>query len=734
MKRKLNVCLNITIAVLALFSLVSCYENVIDDSFHKPDVDEEYYEVNEKVCILKEEMIQYIDEMVNSDSLLVFRADTPEEALPKEGTFLFVPVSENTPYGFLARVDSIERGDKIKVHTSTLALEEVFEYLSIDETTDMQSEFVGVFDDEGNPIAYEIMDTTDIDLNDISVNAVPTRSVEAMEWDKCIKFPMSFYKSESGNNKVEVNGAVYVGFKDFDFDADISIFNFKYLNLTATPFVKVAGSINATTGRGVEATKRLAQLRYRLTFPTPLAGIPLIVPVTVYVYGTVGASGEIGATLTLQYDYECKANVRYRNGNWSSDIKHGGFDNKSPWIPGEFSVKGEVYAGAKIGVLVGLYSATSGIGLNSIPKVALGAEAKLSSEDLLKVNPEVYLSFAAGSEIYCVAEIFGWKLGKYTMELPELTLWKGNTYLLPNISDFEAKANKSSADITWKHDSFYFLEPLGLRTGATVFESDMVTEVDSYEPDPVKYNFYTSVYSANAEGLKYGKKYYAAPYATWGNNKWYGDMVEFTTEASNDDEENGGDDDNEGDGDDEEDGDGDGDGDDDGDGDNDDDDGDGDDDENYYDGIYRITVLGNAYKYFPIGKTCDIKVKNGVCEGVSDETIIKNEKTELGNGRTHWYRVSRGCYIGYWDGEFSITVDHYIEDMIYSNRKDEDGEEYMYFHQYDEAYYYAEFKFSAIAGIYEAYDSGYWTHDHSMNPVYTISCPFDVKIQLERIQ
>lgn len=99
MKKKLNVCLNIAIAVLALFSLVSCYENVIDDSFHKPDVDEEYYEVNEKVCILKDEMIQYIDEMVNSDSLLVFRADIPEEALPKEGTFLFVPVSENTPYG-----------------------------------------------------------------------------------------------------------------------------------------------------------------------------------------------------------------------------------------------------------------------------------------------------------------------------------------------------------------------------------------------------------------------------------------------------------------------------------------------------------------------------------------------------------------------------------------------------------------------------------------------------------
>lgn len=513
--------------------LVSCYENVIEGAFVRPDVNEKYYDVNDKICILKEEAIPYIEEKVTSDSLLVFSGNTPEDALPKVGVMLYVPVSDNTPYGFLARVVSIEKGSSIKIHTETLPIEEVFDFLSIDTTMTVINEFEGVFDDEGNPIVYEIIDTSDIDLNDFTVEQTLTRGIETMEiTDKCVKFPINIYEAESGNDKVEVSGAVYAGIKNFKLDLDVSNHSFKYLNFDTTPFVKLAGDVSVTSGRKIEKSKRLAQLRFKLTVPTPLAGVPLIIPVTIYVYGTFGAAGELGATLRLQYDYECKANVRYKNGSWGSDVKHGGFDNKSPWVPGKFDVNGEIYAGSKIGVLVGLYSATSGIGVNTIPKIALGTSAELSSEDLLKVNPEVYLSFAAGGEIYCVAELFGWKLGKYTLELPELTIWKGSVKLLPEIEDFEARGSKSSADISWKHDSYYFLLPLGVHTGTTVYESDGVTEVRSYTPSPTHPETFTSQYAVNAAGLQAGKKYYAAPYASWGNYRWYDDKVEFTTEAS----------------------------------------------------------------------------------------------------------------------------------------------------------------------------------------------------------
>lgn len=521
---------HILIIFITLLSITSCYENIIEGSIDRPHVNEQYYDSNDNICILKEEMTQYIDDMVISDSLLIFNANIPEEALPKVGTNIFIPVSDKTPYGFLAKVSSIERGSKVYIQTTTLPLEEVFDYLSIDNTVEITNEFEGVYDDDGNPIEYEIIDTTNIDLSDTTIKSISTRAFEVMELGNCVKFPIKIYKSE--NSKISVDGAIYAGFKNFDLDIDISNHSFKYLNLTATPFLKVAVSGNVSTEKKVEATKRLAQLRYRLTIPTPLAGVPIIVPITVYVYGTVGASGEIGATFTLQYDYECYNNIRYKNGSWSSDIKHGGFDNKSPWTPIEFNVNGEIYAESKIGIIAGLYSATTGVGFNVIPKVSVGTSAELSSTDLLKINPEVYLSLKASSEIYCVAEIFGWEIGKYTMELPELTIWKGNTYLLPNINKFEAKANKSSADITWQHDSFYFLSPLGVKTGTTVFESDMSTEVNSYEPTPTHPNFYTSVYSVNASGLQYGKKYYAAPYASWGEFKWYGDMEEFCTEAS----------------------------------------------------------------------------------------------------------------------------------------------------------------------------------------------------------
>ena len=325
---------------------------------------------------------------------------------------------------------------------------------------------------------------------------------------------------------------VYVGFDKFDLDIDVNKFKVNYINLDATPYIKLAAQGTFSTESKIELEDRIGQLRFKVTIPTPI-GVPVIVPITLYMYGTCGIKGELSATLGLQYKYNCNCVATYKNGQWTSKTTHGGFDNKSPWVVSQFDVKGEIYSGARLGLLAGLYSATSGIGFNVIPNFSISAEAKLASLNLLKANPEVGLNLLVGSDVYCVAKIFGKELGKYSLKFPDYILWSTKMYLLPNIENFTATGASSSADISWSHNGLYFLEPIGIKTGTTIFEDDKTTEHASYTPSPTsKNNMGYCTYNVTATNLNPGSTYYAAPFASWNNFKWYGDKEEFTTEAS----------------------------------------------------------------------------------------------------------------------------------------------------------------------------------------------------------
>lgn len=528
--KKLRIVIVATIAIFA-FSMCGNKDDNID-----VEINNQYFSTTNDIHIYKEDVVQYISEEIVDGSLIVFDGNIPNEALPKKNSHIYIPVSEKTPYGVLARVKSIQKEEKISVEIEPLSLDEAFEYLSVDETTSITPELEGVFDTEGNPIDFEIVDTTAINYNDSVVAQMHTRATKEFEFDwnwkdECLKFPVRLYKGQSGKDKIEVSGTAFVGFRNFDFDIDIANKELKYVNLNTTPYIKLGLSSKVTTGNKLEFSERIGQIRFRIIIPTPV-GIPIIIPVTTYVYGTCGIKGELSATLGLQYEYNCNCVATFKNGQWTSNVTHGGFNNKSPWTVGEFDVKGEIYSGSKIGLLVGLYSATSGIGFNIEPKLSLATQAKLSSEDLLKTNPEVELSLKAGSDVYCVAGLFGKQLAKYSLEFPDFTLWSQTTYLLPNITDFTAIGSSASADISWWHDPFYFLELAGLKTGTTIYESDGTTEVDSYKPSPSSTTYEKYSYNVNATGLEAGKTYYAAPFAYWGDYMWYGEKEEFTTEAS----------------------------------------------------------------------------------------------------------------------------------------------------------------------------------------------------------
>lgn len=491
------------------------------------------------IYVLSDKAIGYIDSTIQSDSLIVFSGNTPDDALPKVGSPFYIHESKKAPYGMLARVISVQKGANISVFTKPLSLEEAFENLSINTTSTVAEELEGVFDENDNPIDFEIVDTADIDLNNISVISKTrkelTRAHEdfKFDWDwksQCLKFPIKLYKGKSGKDEIDITGAAHIGFRKFELKIEIKNHKLNYVNFEAIPYLKVGLDNKVKTGSKLELSDRLGKLRFKIAIPTPV-GIPVIIPITWYIDGACGIIGELSAKLGLQYEYNCNCFASYTNGQWSSKTIHGGFRNKSPWVVSEFDVKGEIYSGYKIGILAGLYSATTGIGFNASPKFTISTHAKLSSTDLLRNNPKVSLNLNVGSEVYCVAKLFGKELGKYSLQFPDYILWSENAYLLPNIKEFEAVGRNTSANISWSHDKFYFLEPFGVKTGVAIFESDGVTEVKSYKPSPTDTNTNDAYYLMAVTGLKAGMTYFAAPFAYWGSYTWYGDKKAFYTEA-----------------------------------------------------------------------------------------------------------------------------------------------------------------------------------------------------------
>ena len=154
--------LSLVALVAIMAAMYSCKES--EDSSKNTSLSVFFTEVN-GIYILSDKATEYIESTILSDSLIVFSSNTPNDALPKTELPFYIPVSKKAPYGMLAKVISVQRGANISVLTEPLSLEEAFDNLSIDTTFTFTKELEGVYDANGYPLDFEIIDTTDIDLN-----------------------------------------------------------------------------------------------------------------------------------------------------------------------------------------------------------------------------------------------------------------------------------------------------------------------------------------------------------------------------------------------------------------------------------------------------------------------------------------------------------------------------------------------------------------------------------------
>ena len=96
--------------VCCLFS--SCKDS--DDSLQGPSPSQPHAVVGD-VSVLPNDVCNYIENTIDDNSNIIFSNNTPDNLLPNVGSTIYIPESDKTPYGILAKVVSIQKGGNISV-------------------------------------------------------------------------------------------------------------------------------------------------------------------------------------------------------------------------------------------------------------------------------------------------------------------------------------------------------------------------------------------------------------------------------------------------------------------------------------------------------------------------------------------------------------------------------------------------------------------------------------------
>lgn len=478
------------------------------------------------VTVAPPEFADYIESIVwSSDSTeqtITLNGEIPGDLIPSAGSILVLDQCERFPFGFGATIISIKRGQSVVLDCMTPNLSQFAESfdLSTDDNT-LTAELFDVTDSDGNPIEYEEISPE----TDLGSRATFEHHVN----NKILSLPFDIEVSNSTAwDNLRFSGKVYCGFRHLG----VKLTKERGQRMTASFNIEpVAGfSAQSTVTGKVEAKKEVRIGQIRFTVKGTIAGVPVILPVTFYVYFVAEATGKISCTLELSSEYNASYTVSNESGHWAS-VKNGDKNsNEKPWAISHIDLEGSISGGIKGGVMVGIYSATVGVGLNFTPKYTLSASASLSSTDLYKINPLVESKAEIETEIYCAARLFGADLGKYSYNFPAIELFRRTMHLFPGISDFKARCpeDKASATVTYKREKRFFLEGLDSEEGIVLMDKDKTplsyhqTTSRGEDDDKISKEYYFSWLSPR-------RKYYVAPYYKIFGKTFIGNEYEMRT-------------------------------------------------------------------------------------------------------------------------------------------------------------------------------------------------------------
>jgi hypothetical protein len=527
--------------ILAVVLLLSCSDDKNEQTPQTP-----FNEPTSEVKVYTEAEANYVAEEP-SENTLVFGSNTPDNVLPKVGEIIQMPISESTPYGFLGRVISVDKSEKITVSTETVPLEEAFPNLSLDaDLTEMQN--VELIDEDGNPVDFYI---EDIEEDSTSMKKARTRGwgvedqdennkhtkLSEFDWKKKklkIPIPESWVKRFT-QEKIDVSGVFELSFDGSDIKMDNKDGDTKYIDIDIRPRITVGvnlkGHIKQLGDKGKKEWKT-PNLTFRGVIPVG----PVTFPITIPICGKAQLEGDFSTSVELRFNKYFRFHRVCNNGKWSQPVSETPIvENTSPWYITEFDASGKFCFGPDIEINIGIYTSLAGLGIEFYPNGYLRANASISSMNPFEANAKVEVGVGMEWRAYCRAELFGKKVEPFSIKLPEVTFIKRTMSLFPSVSEFDATGGSSAAEISWLTDSYYLLEPLNIvKTGTTIYKRDY-TEYSSHFPEATSTDRKSQRhYNVNVTGLQAGTTYYAAPTMSVLGFKWVADKgqwKEIETEA-----------------------------------------------------------------------------------------------------------------------------------------------------------------------------------------------------------
>lgn len=527
---------------ISLALLASCHKGSIGQLPQR-----NFNEPSSEVKVYTEEDAQYVVEEP-TETTLTLSSDIPDELMPKIGEIILMPMSEQTPSGFLGRVVSIDTVDYVRLQTEIVPLEEAFPNLCLDVSLNKMKN-VELLDEDGTPLEFYLVDSDDTEevadfengpqtRADISIDKKKEKytKVTEFDWEKKkleIPIPESWVKKFT-KEKIDLNGVIELSFEGSDFKTDNKDGESKYIDIDIHTRFTVGANVEGHIKQLVnDKDGKKEWTTPKLTFKGVIPIGPVTFPITVPISGKARVKGDFSTSLELRYNKYFRYHRVYKNGKWSEPEQDTpSVEKKSPWYISEFDASGEFSLGPNIEINIGVFTSKAGIGIEFYPNGYLKAEASISSLNPFDFNPEVEVGVGMEWRVYCRAELFGKKVEPFSMDLPDIPFLKRTLSLFPSISEFEVIGESSLAELSWLSDSYYFLEPLGVKTGAVLYEPDGNTIRETFYPDQDEIDrLGKRHYHQDVIGLQPGRTYYASPLIKWGFFSWKGEKQPIQTEG-----------------------------------------------------------------------------------------------------------------------------------------------------------------------------------------------------------
>jgi uncharacterized protein (TIGR02145 family) len=522
MKRLLKFC----IALLTLALVMSGCKEDKEKNGQKPDL---VTETGNIVRVLEPAFVSEKLESIDAEDVLTF-SNMRNDEKPQPGDIICSAPTDNAPYGFLYRVKTLTSSSGITtITTEPVAIEEAIEDGEVSTTIDLSSYIQGIYDEDGNPLDYEI-----------SAAPMAAKNADADHPQKAkVKKSISLKIGKTfrqGSGSISLNGNLELS-NEMEFNLGIQQWQLQYLRFAHT----IEASTKLTLSGALEGSMPLVNVPIAYIKLAPItilvAGVPVVIVPEIPIYIKVEANAKIQGEMDfIDNTYSITAGILYQNGQVSKIFEKNTPTEKPLVERVRVALSGEIKATVEPGVSFLLYNSKDASMGASIGLYAKAATAGLTLDHRFNIDPKLKGIVGAEASVKGKLGLFGRKLLDYnaTATIFETTLYEASIFpkftpvAISNITE-----NSATAATTVQTPAYFnVIAPVsqyGLCWGTTP-ELNIATHQHTQAGALATPWILTPTLNTVLSNLESNRNYYVAPYYTNWFGTFYGEVKSFSIE------------------------------------------------------------------------------------------------------------------------------------------------------------------------------------------------------------